>query len=88
MSENISKYSQVQDIGTTVFISDSVAPYSYRTWIERSQGIIPGKERQQYEKYVRDWYIEKDQIEDTSELTKDNYIQLLKQLAITFKSDA
>ncbi len=88
MSENISKYSQAQDIGTTIFISDSVSPYSYRTWLERSQGILPGKERQQYEKYVRDWYNEKEQTKDTKQLTKENYIQLLKQLAITFKSDA
>ena len=88
MNTQFSKYSQPQDLANIDIVNDNRVPFSYRTWTERNVGILPGKERLQYEKYLKNWYETKKKEIPTKEFIKKDYIQLLKQLTVTFKTEA
>ncbi len=60
-------------------------PFSYKTWFESFQGIIPGQEYNQYNQYLVDWYKNKAQTTTDKNLQlRLNYLQLLKQLQLFF----
>lgn len=88
MSQKLSQYSQTLNTASTSSVSDANSPYSFQDWLIRNVGIVQGKERIQYEKYVKDWYQAKQEEPTTRESIKEDYIQLLKQLAVVFKSEA
>lgn len=89
MTEKFSKYSKTQNIASSnILINDNDSPYTFKAWIERNTSILPGRERLQYENYVKDWYRNKKQEIPTSESVKEDYINLIKQLTIAFKSES
>jgi hypothetical protein len=89
MSEKLSKYSQTQNIASdTIKANDTDSPYSFKQWVERNTGTISGKEKAQYENYLKQWYTAKQSTPPTSERVKEDYIQLLRQLAIAFKTES
>ena len=89
MATKLTKYSQAQDIaGTDTKTNDINTPFTFQDWITRNVGIIPGKEQLQYENYVKDWYKNKTLEIPTSQSVKEDYINLLKQLTLAFKSEA
>lgn len=89
MRENLSEYTKAKSIASPDILSNDVnAPYTFQSWIQRNTGILPGKENLQYETYVRDWYKTKKEQLPTSTSIKEDYIQLLKQLTLAFKSEA
>ncbi len=85
----LSKYTQAQSIvATNSIINDLNSPYSFKEWVERSTGILPDQEKVQYENYVHQWYINKKEEIPTSTSVKEDYVNLLKQLTLAFKSEA
>jgi hypothetical protein len=89
MSTKLSKYTQAQNIAASdAIINDSNSPFTFKEWIERNVGVLPGKEVLQYENYVKQWYANKTEEVPTSTSVKEDYINLLKQLTIAFKSEA
>jgi len=90
MSNVLSKYSKAIDLTQQSGVSKDVnSPYSFIEWIKRNIGVIPGKEKEQYDGYLSQWYITHNASkQDTSEQLKEDYKQLIKQLAIVFKSEA
>lgn len=88
MSEILSKYSKTQNLETKI-IGDSRTPYSFTEWLERNIGLIPNKERKQYEQYLLNWYSTRSNIDIlTANQVKQYYIDLLKQITLTFKTEA
>jgi hypothetical protein len=68
--------------------SDENAPYSFAEWYGRNTGLIPGEERKQYERYLRDWYKSKDDDEEIELYRlKNDYISLLQQLTLAFRNE-
>ena len=89
MSIKLSKYSQTQNIAApSSVINDSNVPFTFKQWLERNVGILPGKEQNQYEAYIKQWYSNKTAEVPTKDLIKEDYISLLKQLTLAFKSEA
>lgn len=85
----ITKYSKSQDMAaSTITVNDNDTPFTFQNWIDRNTGIIPGNEKRQYEDYVKNWYASKNTEIPTSDSVKEDYINLLKQLTLSFKSDA
>lgn len=89
MSTKLSKYSQAQNIASSdILVNDVNAPFTFKDWIVRNTGVIPGKEQLQYESYVKQWYKNKSEEIPTKTTVKADYINLLKQLTLAFKSEA
>ena len=89
MANKLIKYTKTQNIASdTGLVNDQNNPYTFINWIERNISVIPGKEKIQYENYVKDWYTNKNQEIPTKESVKEDYINLLKQLTVAFKSEA
>ena len=85
----LSKYTQAQNIvAIDAVVNDSNSPYSFKDWIVRNVGVLPDKETIQYENYVKRWYINKRDEIPTATTVKEDYINLLKQLTLAFKSEA
>jgi hypothetical protein len=85
MLTKLSKYAEAQYIASA---NDLNTPYTFKEWCERNTGILHGKEITQYKRYVKQWYTDKEQETTTSDTIKEDYINLLKQLTLVFKSEA
>ena len=89
MATKLTKYSQTLNIaGSDTKTNDISTPYTFQDWIVRNTGVLPGKEQLQYENYVKQWYRTKEAEVPTSTTVKEDYISLLKQLTLAFKSEA
>ena len=89
MATKLTKYSQTLNIaGSDAKTNDINTPYTFQDWIIRNVGVVPGKEQLQYENYVRQWYKNKTEEIPTATTIKEDYINLLKQLTLAFKSEA
>lgn len=99
MADVLTKYSQTQSLEgkrpstldglVSTNLGDARAPYSYADWIQRNVGIVPGKEMEQYNEYILNWYEQRDI--DNAMLqasVKDDYIALIKQLSLVFRDEA
>lgn len=84
MGNQYSNYSQTQSIAAA---NDINAPYSFAGWYERNTGIPSGEENILYQKYLRDWYANSTAAIPTKDSIKESYINLIKQLTVTFKND-
>ena len=83
----LSKYTKTQSSEGAA--TDSRQPYSFFEWSKKNVGIIPGKERTQYDQYLLKWYEDRDSdIVDATATVRADYIALLKQLSIAFRTDA
>lgn len=70
---------------TAAETNDIDFPFSFKTWFESYQGIIPGQEYSQYNQYLVDWYKSKAEITTDQNLQiKLNYLKLIKQLQLFF----
>jgi hypothetical protein len=88
MTEPLSRYSQTRDISNQETTrEDANAPFSFQEWSIRNFGTIADKENIQYERYLRDWYRERDEEVTTAENIKEDYIQLLKQITLIFGTE-
>ena len=98
MSELLSRYSQpgnleeprnAQELLDQQRQGDSSRPFSFAEWIKRNVGIIPGKERTQYNNYLTEWYSTRtaNQVAATASIKQD-YISLVRQLTVIFQEDA
>lgn len=87
MAIKLSKYTQAQNIAPTDIINDT-SPLSYKDWLLRNVGVLTGKENLQYENYVKQWYKDKSEEIPTATSIKTDYINLIKQLTIAFKTEA
>lgn len=89
MATKLTRYTQETNIASTdIILNDLNSPYSFQEWLERNTGILPDKEQLQYENYVKRWYKNKEEEVPTKQTVKEDYIQLLKQLTLAFKSEA
>jgi hypothetical protein len=89
MAIKLSKYSQAQNIASTdSILNDNNTPFNFKDWLERNTGIIPGQEQVQYQSYVKEWYKNKEDEIPTRDAIKEDYKNLLKQLTLSFKSEA
>ena len=61
---------------------DFRTPFTYKQWLDRNTGIIPGEEYKQYNQYLKDWYANRYTKTDISTNIKDDYISLLKELSL------
>ena len=54
-TENLEQPTSIQSIQglITTSMGDARTPYSFTDWIKRNVGIIPGKEREQYDGYLK-----------------------------------
>jgi len=95
----LTRYSQTtnveqKNVGTSQYVAgqkveDDIRPYSFTEWLRRNIGIIPGKERLQYDQYLVAWYTARDY--DKTQVAvkvKEDYIALLQQLTVAFQSEA
>lgn len=81
--QQLQRYARPQR--TTLEVDDLVFPFSYKTWFESFQGLIPGQEYNQYNQYLVDWYKAKSSTTADKNLSiKLNYLSLLKQLQLFF----
>lgn len=62
---------------------DLRTPFSFRQWLDRNTGIIPGEEYNQYNQYLKNWYTSRYTTTNASLNIKDDYISLLKELTLT-----
>jgi hypothetical protein len=68
--------------------NDIQAPFSFRTWYDAHQGIIPGQEYKQYNDYLIRWYkSKKTQTTDFKTQLRLNYLTLLKQVQLFFTKE-
>lgn len=98
MAEIISRYSETRNLETPqtpqealqqAVSGDSISPYSFQDWVERNVGIIPGKERRQYDQYLQQWYQTRASEQNTIQnQLRNDYIALLRQLTLVFQDEA
>lgn len=95
MAEIISRFSKTTNIqqtaGSTNTISndDSRTPFGFSDWYSRNVGVIPGKEKAQYEQYLLRWYSEREQNKtDATDQIQEDYTQLLEQISLVFHDEA
>lgn len=89
MVQQLTEYTQTQNLqqgGPAVkLLGDSRVPYSYSEWFKRNVGIIPEQARAQYEKYLLDWYRDReDQNIAVAAKLKEDYIALARQISAVF----
>lgn len=67
--------------------SDYRVPFTYKQWLDRNIGIIPGLEQKQYSEYLKRWYENRYTSADQTDTTKEDYLNLLKDLALAFRDE-
>lgn len=94
MTQILSKYSQSKRLDKSATqvnptaAQDTRVPYTFLEWQRRNVGIIPGKEREQYNLYLTDWYADRDTEKAAiADQVRADYIAMLRQLAIAFRSE-
>ena len=93
MATILSKYSKAQDLTFQGITNDSRGdvntPYSFTEWIARNTGVIPGKEKKQYDDYLASWYdVNKNVPIVNADRIKEDYINLVKQISLIFQNEA
>ena len=84
--KSLSNPTQISD--TNIF--DTTRPLNYYQWIQQNIAIIPDQAEQQYQKYLLDWYSNKNEVISLStnqNKIKEDYISLLKRVSVLFKDD-
>ena len=69
---------------------NTVKPLSYREWLNNNIAIIPDDAERQYNNYLLSWYSTKNDTLnsiDNAENLRNDYLDLIKKLAIVFKND-
>jgi hypothetical protein len=83
----LNKIAQPQQV-SNVDLFASNTPLSYKDWIKNNIGLIPEDSKQQYERYLLEFYSKKtDENENHSERLKNDYKNLIKKLGVVFKND-
>jgi hypothetical protein len=68
--------------------SDIQSPYSYNRWFSLQDNILNNDPQKLYMEYLKNWYfINNKQLIDVKQKTKEEYIQLLKNLSFFFNKD-
>ena len=89
MSTQLTTYSQAQNTAApNSVINDSNAPFTFQEWLGRNTGVLPGKENIQYGNYIKQWYKNQSTAVTTVSAMRGDYIQLLQQLTLAFKTEA
>ena len=89
MSNQLTTYTQTQNTAApNSVINDLNSPFTFKEWLERNVGILPGKENIQYENYIKQWYKNQSTSTTTASSMREDYIQLLQQLTLAFKTEA
>lgn len=65
---------------------DYRTPFTYQQWVQRNAGIIPGREYDQYNQYLKDWHKNTYTVADTVEQVKEDYYELLSELSVAFST--
>lgn len=81
----LKNYAQPQALADS---NNRINPLSYQEWLSNNVGIIPNQAEFQYNSYLRSFYTNKqnDLNQSTNKLRED-YIALLKRLQVIFKDD-
>lgn len=84
--QQLLRYAQPQQISAE--LKDIDSPFTYRTWAQNHDGIVPGQEYNLYNQYLVNWYKDKSKIViDVNLQIKLNYLNLLRQLQLFFTSE-
>ncbi len=85
----LKKYAEPQKL-TSKDILNTVTPLQYSEWLKNNVGIIPQEAEAQYQRYLGQWYANKQLVSsgDTHvNKLREDYIALLKKLQVIFKDD-
>jgi hypothetical protein len=84
----LKKISQPQQISEADLYNRS-SPISYIEWVKNNIGIVPEDTQTQYEQYLDAFYRQK-QTETSTQVNqiREDYLSLVKRLAVIFKNDA
>lgn len=84
--KSLSNPTQISDSS----ILDTIKPLNYHEWLMQNIAIIPDQAEQQYQKYLLDWYQNKNtqiSLSTNQNKIKEDYISLLKRVSVLFKDD-
>src|SRR5262249_44414802 len=90
MARQLTKYTKPANLEQSVLQdknTDTQTPYSFVEWQQRHVGIEPSRVFIQYNQYLRDWYNTRNEVATTSNVIREEYVDLLKKLAVVFRDD-
>ena len=79
----------IESLNTTEDIplpDDFRTPFTYKQWVQRNAGIIPGKEYAQYNQYLKSWHQNTYTVSDTIEQVQEDYYALINELSVVFST--
>ena len=65
---------------------DFRTPFSYQEWLQRNSGMIPGRDYDQYNQYLKEWHKNTYTVSDTVQQVKEDYYALLQELSVAFST--
>src|SRR6478735_7825371 len=81
----LKNYAQPQALADS---TNRINPLSYQEWLSNNVGIIPNQAEFQYNSYLRSFYTNKqNDLNQSSNKLREDYIALLKRLQVIFKDD-
>ena len=76
-----------QQVSAAQLQEDYRTPFTFLEWRNRNTGLIPGHEYKQYNEYLKAWYANVYQSSDTLVNLREDYLNLLDELKISFHSE-
>jgi hypothetical protein len=68
-------------------VDNTSNPLSFNQWIKQNYGVIPNSEYEQYQKYLWEWYNQKESSSSAEIKIRQNYLQLVERMRVVIEDD-